>query len=201
MLKTLQIITKLKPVTTFVTRSSKKASHTSSLRRCFDIATWTRIKWSSNETDCASRPHLSLKKSLSEADLMLGVWHLSNTASLSWHPWLGTIGETMEWFQWIVVFYMGGLTETNVKAAVRHSGQYLECSRGDCQMLGDSEVNWSSIRIYSYLRKPCDMLFARWNGRLISQNQWRWRQPSESNSVKGKGWTSLSQLLILTAQQ
>ena len=73
MLKSLQIIIKLKPVTTFVTRSSKKASHTSSLRRCFDIATWTRIKWSSNETDCASGPHLSLKKSLSEADLMLGV--------------------------------------------------------------------------------------------------------------------------------
>ena len=36
---------------------------------------------------------------------------------------------------------MGGLTE----AAVRHSGQYLECSRGDCQMLGDSEVDFCHL--------------------------------------------------------
>merc|ERR1712037_731157 len=33
---------------------------------------------------------------------------------------------------------MIGLTET----VVRHSGQYLQCSRGDCLMLGDSEVDW-----------------------------------------------------------
>ena len=32
---------------------------------------------------------------------------------------------------------MTGLTET----VVRHSGQYLQCSRGDCLMLGDSEVD------------------------------------------------------------
>ena len=41
-----------------------------------------------------------------------------------------------------------GLTEAVVRhslteAVVRHSGQYLQCSRGDCLMVGDSEVDLS----------------------------------------------------------
>ena len=40
-----------------------------------------------------------------------------------------------------LILIIGGLTE----AAVRHSGQYLECSRGDCQMLGDSEVDFCHL--------------------------------------------------------
>ena len=67
----------------------------------------------------------------------------------------------MEWFQWIIVLYMGGLTDTNVKAAARHSGQYLECSRGDCQMLGDSEVDWYFDQNIFVPSKPYDMAFAR----------------------------------------
>ena len=40
------------------------------------------------------------------------------------------------------------LTETGAKTLLscntaRRSGQYLQCSRGDCQMLGDSDVDWS----------------------------------------------------------
>ena len=34
----------------------------------------------------------------------------------------------------------------------------------------------------------------RWNGSLTSQSKSRWRRSSESNLVKGKGWTSLSQM-------
>ena len=41
---------------------------------------------------------------------------------------------------------MIGLTEAVVRQAghsgqIRHSGQYLQCSRGDCLMFGDSEVD------------------------------------------------------------
>ena len=47
---------------------------------------------------------------------------------------------------------MSGLTEAVVRQSslvrqsghsgqIRHSGQYLQCSRGDCLMLGDSEVD------------------------------------------------------------
>ena len=37
------------------------------------------------------------------------------------------------------------------EAVVRHSGQYLQCSRGDCLMLGDAEVDLIKIFDLSYI--------------------------------------------------
>ena len=49
-----------------------------------------------------------------------------------------------------------GLTEAVVRhslteAVVRHSGQYLQCSRGDCLMVGDSEVDLSTYQLRLYI--------------------------------------------------
>ena len=35
----------------------------------------------------------------------------------------------------------------STEAVVRHSGRYLQCSRGDCLMLGDAEVDLISQNI------------------------------------------------------
>ena len=55
--------------------------------------------------------------------------------------WLISSKQFLMW--WFVLLLMvSSSTRAEGKTTVRHSGQYLECCRGDCRMLGDPEVDF-----------------------------------------------------------